>query len=74
MKISTIVAAAALVAATAAPAATKAGQPEQDRPAVTAAGGEKKICKRLERTGTRLGTKERACHTREEWKKIEEMD
>ena len=33
---------------------------------------EKKICKRLETSGTRMA--ERVCLTKEEWKKVEELD
>lgn len=49
----------------AAPAAKTAGTEDK---AAAAQAGEKKICKRLETSGTRLG--ERACHTKAEWKKI----
>ena len=34
--------------------------------------GEKKICKRLETSGTRMA--ERVCMTKDEWKKVEELD
>ena len=34
--------------------------------------GEKKICRRMELTGSRIA-KARFCHTAAEWKKIEEM-
>ncbi|CAA9518345.1 MAG: hypothetical protein AVDCRST_MAG62-958 [uncultured Sphingomonas sp.] len=34
---------------------------------------DKKICRRLELTGSRMA-KTRFCHTAEEWKKIEEMN
>jgi hypothetical protein len=36
----------------------------------SSAASERKICKRLERTGSRINPP--ACHTAEEWKKIEE--
>ena len=38
----------------------------------SASQAEKKICKRLEVTGSRMA-KARFCHTAAEWKKIEEM-
>jgi hypothetical protein len=71
-------AAAALLigGASAAPAANKASQGEAIKAAEggSGAGGAKKICRRLETTGSRLGTGAKACHTKEEWKKIEQMN
>ena len=49
----------------AAAAATAAAQGSK------AAKGEKKICKRLETSGTRMA--ERVCLTKEDWKKVEEL-
>jgi len=50
----------------AAAAATAAAQGSKE------AKGEKKVCKRLETSGTRMA--ERVCLTKEEWKKVEEAN
>jgi hypothetical protein len=52
--------------AAAAAATASAGQ------AAKASSEEKKICKRIETSGTRMW--ERVCLTKEEWKKVEELD
>jgi Spy/CpxP family protein refolding chaperone len=66
--------AAALVAAT--PAAAKNNTPDQAAPTAGASGkatdAEKKICKRLATSGTRMA--ERVCLTKEQWKKVDELD
>jgi hypothetical protein len=69
-----LAAAALLATATAAPAAVRTAQGEETKAEAAngKASGEKKICKRLETSGTRMT--ERACLTKAEWKKIEDMD
>lgn len=52
----------AAAAATTAAAAAQATKPKQDE----------KVCKRLETSGTRMA--ERVCLTKEEWKKVEQLD
>ena len=51
----------------AAPAAAKTNTQDQ---AAAASGQQKKICKRLEVTGSRMG--ERVCLTKEQWKQAEQ--
>lgn len=69
------IAAAAILISTAGAASAGKAQSEEAKVAQAAEGKTaeaKKICKRLETSGTRLGT--RACHTKAEWKKIEAGD
>lgn len=68
------IAAAALLATSAAAPAAKTTQSEEAKAAQAAAadGGGKKICKRLQTSGTRLG--ERTCLSKQDWKKLENMD
>ena len=64
-----------LAGASAAPAAkTAQGEAAKSADASAGAAGAKKICRRLETTGSRLGSRTRACHTKEEWKQIEQMN
>ncbi len=51
-------------------AAPAAAQSADDRPSAKPA-AEKKICKKLTVTGSRMA--ERICLTREEWKQVEEL-
>lgn len=71
-QILSIVAAAALLGAGSAAAATKTGQSEEVKALQAAGSGEKKVCKRLQVSGTRLA--ERTCLTKDEWKKLENMN
>lgn len=59
---------AALVAAVPATAKTQA---DQDQQATAGKSADKKICKKLTVTGSRMG--ERVCLTAEQWKKVEEQ-
>jgi hypothetical protein len=72
-----IVAASLLTLATPALAKAKAGA-EASTPVEKASPkadgkGERLICKRFDRTGSRM-TSVRACHTKEDWKKLQDGD
>lgn len=67
-----IVATAALLGAGTASAAVKTGQSEEVKALQAAGAGEKKVCKRLQVSGTRLA--ERTCLTKEDWKKLDNMN
>jgi hypothetical protein len=71
-----VAAAAILLASASAAPANKTSQGEPAKAAEAAGGGAgeaKKICRRLVNSGTRLGSG-KTCHTKEEWKKIEQMN
>jgi len=64
----------AVSAATLIPAAALAAPAEKASPVYAAgvqAKDSQKVCRNIETTGTRMA--KRACHTREEWKKIEKL-
>lgn len=72
MRVIAITTLAALCLA-AAPATAKTADQEQAAaaPAAKADPAEKKVCKRLEMSGTRMA--DRVCLTREQWKKVDEQ-
>lgn len=57
---------AALLAPPATPSLAQVASIESNRPASAKADPNKKICERIEETGTRLGAR-RVCMTRQEW-------
>lgn len=65
--------AAALALSTAPAAAAKTSAKDQTlvQESAAAAAGDRKICRRLQNTGTRLRS-DRVCLTKAEWKKIED--
>lgn len=74
MSFSKLIIAVALATSAAAPAAAKtnAGANAQNEAAESGAAEEKKICKKLPVTGTRM--EKRTCLTKEQWKKAEELN
>ena len=70
-KLFSLAAATVLLGTAAAAPAAKTGQAEDKAASAAANTGEKKICKRLASSGTRL--EPRACLTKAEWKKLEDL-
>ena len=67
--------AAALILSTAPAVAAKTSAKDQtvvEEAGATAAAAERKVCKRLENTGTRMKN-DRVCLTKEEWRKLDDM-
>ena len=74
MSFSKIMIAACLVATATAPAAANRAEANTSVPAETTASDsaqEKKICRRLATTGTRM--ERRTCLTKEQWKKVQQQ-
>ena len=77
MRFITVAGLAAALALTATPAFAAAKTSAKDQAGAQEAGGsvesgERKICKRLEQTGTRMKN-ERVCLTKADWRKVEDM-
>ena len=76
MRLITVTGLAAALAFTATPAFAAKARAKDEAVAPEAGGsaenGDRKICKRLENTGTRMKS-ERVCLTKSEWKQVEDM-
>lgn len=71
-QILSILTSAALLGGATAATAAKTAQNDVKAVEATTGAGEKKICKRLETSGTRMIA--RTCLTKQEWKKLDALD